>query len=542
MTSEVKILKDQLRHAGSNDFLFFLWGLYQFWLGNITLARTAIEIDSSIVAMRTQGKQGRFLIPPWELVGLLNLYLEAYDNLTDSPLKPKKLLTRKWRVVEELVNRYRRIVNHHSMDGVAGNGDALLEMIPRLMWQQFTWQRRHDAPRYIIRNTYINYVDEARNVFKQRYNLDAEKFFTISILLTIHFKRSPYFDDFNKYSEIGVTSKEMRRYFNIVSKTVKQASKDSNGWNKPDDRNLEFRRSMIFDFPVFKLADDLQPVYMCPFPELLAYRATYFLYFDIMGAMGKSSNKALSKAAASAKAAMDKQYENYCIEIAQQYLSDSLLCEGDFTYGSSGFQRHTPDLLVRTGNVISMVAECKSKKMKIKIRLSPRPVTDYKDEINDLAKGILQIWKFYRDLLAGRVIKDGTPYQAADDFVGALITLEEWPDHNPIFMRKCFSIADALNERAKGTESYVSANHQVPVCLLSVDEYENILRDVRPECLPEYLRDFSSYQGNITEEGFSRLELMKDEPEQKHPLANHIHEIIPLTPALYEMGALRNKV
>lgn len=538
MRSDTMILKDHLRCASSEEFLLMIWGLYQFWKGRTELARRAVKLNASALKLRSES---RFVIPPWELVGLLTLYLEAYDNLTDSRLKPKNLDVRNWETVVGLINSYRDITNRQSMDGIEKDTKSLLEMMPRIMWQQFAWQTGYDAPRFIIRGSYINYCPEARAVFERRYGLDAEKFFTISIALTGHFNRVPHFTNFGMFSSIGISEKDVKKYFDIVSSTVKNASKVAKADGAEMRRGLDFRAAKVFDYPVFRIGDDLKRAYTCPFPELLAYRATYFVYFDIMGATVPPNDKPLRRMAFEAKGAMDKRFELYCVELAQQSIPEPILCKGDFTYGPVGFQRHTTDILIHTGNIVSIAAECKSKKMNIDVRLSPRPVRDHLDQLDDLAKGIVQIWRFFRDLKAEIVVEDNASWKAADDFVGALITLEEWADHNPVFTEECFQRANDINDGARGSDDFVDNVDRVPVCIISSTEYENMLHEIRPERLNEYLAGFAKYQREFDAKGFSAVNLKKESLEGKHPLAEKLHEFLPIVPALRQHGLFRGR-
>lgn len=531
MRSDTMILKDHLRYANSEEFLLTAWGLYQFWKGRMELAGQAVRLNATAVKLR---RESRFVIPPWEIVGLLTVYLEAYDNLTDSRLKPKYLDVRAWDTIAGLINIYRDITNRQSMDGIEEDTKSLLEMMPRIMLQQFSWQTGYDAPRFMIRGTFINYCPEARAVFKSRYGLDAETFFTISIALTAHFNRVPHFTNLDMLSSIGIPEADVKKYLNIVSTTVKNASRAAKADGATTRHGLDFKVSRVFDYPIFKIGDDIRFAYTCPFPELLIYRATYFIYFDIMGATVPSTGKRLRKMAFEAKSAMDKRFERYCVELAQHSIPDPILCRGDFTYGQAGFQRHTTDLLIHTGNRISIAAECKSKKMNINVRLSPRPVRDNLEQLDDLAKGVVQIWKFFRDLKGGVVIEGGTLWIAANDFVGALITLEEWADHNPVFTEDCFRRANEINEATMGSDDFVEEADRPPVCIISATEYENMLHEIRPEYLPEYLSGFANYQRDFDAKGFSPLHLKKENPEGKHPLAKKLHEFLPVVPALHQ--------
>ena len=527
------ILKDHLRYASSEEFLLTAWGLYQFWKGRMKLASQAVRLNATAVKLR---RESRFVIPPWEIVGLLTVYLEAYDNLTDSHLKPKYLDVRAWDTIAELINIYRDITNRQSMDGIEKDTKSLLEMMPRIMLQQFSWQTGYDAPRFMIRGTFINYCPEAKAVFKSRYGLDAETFFTISIALTAHFNRVPHFTNLDMFSSIGILEADVKKYLNIVSTTVKNASRAAKADGATTRHGLDFKVSRVFDYPVFKIGDDIRFAYTCPFPDLLIYRATYFIYFDIMGATVPPTEKPLRKMAFEAKSAMDKRFELYCVELAQHSIPDPISCRGDFTYGQVGFQRHTADLLIHKGNRVSIAAECKSKKMKINVRLSPRPVRDNLEELDDLAKGVVQIWRFFRDLKAGVVIEDGTPWMAADDFVGALITLEEWADHNPVFTEECFRRANEINEATRGSNDFVEEADRAPVCIISATKYEDMLHEIRPEYLTEYLSGFANYQREFDAKGFSPQHMKKENPEAKHPLSEKLHEFLPVVPALHQHG------
>ncbi|MEQ3676898.1 hypothetical protein [Pseudophaeobacter sp.] len=524
LKTDLTILKDHLRHAPSRDFLLMAWALYMLWRGEVGLAGRAIEIPPEISEQR---KKSRFIVPPWETVGLLSIYLEAYDNLTDSSLKPKTLAVKRWGTIGDLYNQFRNIANHQSLDGVGEEPDAVLEMMPRIMWQQFIWQQGHDNTSSIVRSAYINFGPQARSVFKKKYKLSAEKFFTISFILRERFKKLPYFSDLNYFASIGITKREIDTYFKITARTPKAASKQEKGIPGLTRDRVDFRENRIYDFPLFNVGDDLNPIYMCPFPELLVYRATYFIYFDVMGAESKRFDRDFRKEARDAKGEMDKRFEDFCVELTSATLSGSWIAEGDFQYGPRRAPNHSSDVMISCDEQIQVIAECKAKKMKIDIRLSPRPVRDHLEQIKDISNGMVQLWRYARDLREGKVNKNGKTYTAADNLSGALITLEEWADHNHIFFAECLNGAKILNNENQGTSKYVKPEDRIAVCIISALQYEKMLSQV-PSCeLQSYLKEFADYQASPIGPGFEFSGTIDKELHKAHPLGDRLNDFLP---------------
>ena len=146
--------------------------------------------------------------------------------------------------------------------------------------------------------------------------------------MTAHFNRVPHITNLDMLSSIGILEADAKKYLNIVSTTVKNASRAAKADGATTRHGLDFKVSRVFDYPMFKIGDDIRFAYTCPFPELLIYRATYLIYFDIMGATAPSNGKLLRKMAFEAKSAMDKRFERYCVELAQHSIPDPISCRG----------------------------------------------------------------------------------------------------------------------------------------------------------------------------------------------------------------------
>ncbi|WP_147320279.1 hypothetical protein [Rhodobacteraceae bacterium W635] len=524
LKTDLSILKDHLRHVPSRDFLLMAWALYMLWRGEVGLARRAIEIPPNIAAQR---KESRFIVAPWETIGLLSIYLEAYDNLTDSSLRPKTLAIKRWGTIADLHNQFRNIADHQSLDGVGEEPDAVLEMIPRIVWQQFIWQQGHDNISSIVRSAYINFGPKARSVFSRRYNLSAEKFFTISFILRERFKKSPYFKDLNYFTSIGITKTEITTYFRITARTPKAASKQEKGIPSLKRDRVDFRENRIYDFPLFNVGDDINPIYMCPFPELLVYRATYFMYFDVMGADSKCFESKFRKEAQRAKREMDKRFEEFCVELTSATLSGTWEAEPDFQYGPRSAPNHSSDVMISYDGQVQVIAECKAKKMKIDIRLSARPVRDHLEQIKDISEGMVQLWSYARDLRDRKVRKNGRKYTAADGLSGAVITLEEWADHNHKFFDECLKSANIINDANKGTPKHVEPADRIPVCVISALQYEKALAQVPSDELQRYLKEFADYQAGPIGPSFEFSGTIDKELHKAHPLGDRLNDFLP---------------
>lgn len=525
-------LYENLRHVTSREMLLAIYAAQKMWMGEPNFAVPIFGLSKKD-AESIAGKRFESYLP-WELIGILTLYWEAHDNLTDSVLKTKKYDILNINAFNHLVNGYRKITNDQSMDDVIDRDKSasLFEMISRIMWQQFIWQEGHDRPDTMLRYSYINYTDSAKNVFFERYGLDADKFFTISFMLKGHFNGQPFLNGIPNLEYFGISRDNIKKYFSIVSLSTKEASKLASKLGGKSNKIIEFKSSFIYDYPIINIGDHLNPIYMCPFPELILYRATYFMSLDIISASGDRSPKALRKKASRAKLEMDKAFESYCALLAKKNLSTEFDVVEDFTYGKVSNQQHTPDVLLIKGNTVLVAIECKSKKMKIDVRTSARPAADFEAEIKDIAYGVLQLWRFYRDLRNGLVVHGGANYLLGDNFAPVIVTLEEWMDHSPILIQKCMSIAADLNIALIGTPDHIPEEFTIDVCFLSAKEYERAAIVIRPDCFIGYLNSYALHQKNINVEGFSVKHLERSKTDRKNAAINELIRRIPLVPEI----------
>ncbi|GGG69075.1 hypothetical protein GCM10011415_15510 [Salipiger pallidus] len=239
---------------------------------------------------------------------------------------------------------------------------------------------------------------------------------------------------------------------------------------------------------------------------------------------------------------MDNRFEKFCVTLAAATLSAPWSAEGDFQYGPAGTKKHSSDVMISHDGVIKIIGECKSKKMKIDIRLSPRPVRDHLEQVRDISDGIVQLWLFARDLREGNVNKDGAEYEPDNNLTGALITLEEWADHNHVFIAECLREANEINNSRAGTPKHVEPQDRIEVCIISGSQFEDMLWKVPTEELQKYLGEFASYQSSGIGPGFKYSGTLDRKLRDKHPLADHLDQILPLMQVVKDQAEAARKL
>ena len=146
---------------------------------------------------------------------------------------------------------------------------------------------------------------------------------------------------------------------------------------------------------------------IAPLPELIAYRVTNGLFYDVISGGGP------------VRADSGRRFEEYCYRTLEALLS-TLHFEREWRYQTRRGGYNSPDILMTNGhNSISLVIECKAARMGVSARFGEDPSGER--GYDEIARGVFQLWRFFahcRRGLTGREISESAQ--------GLVLTLDDW--------------------------------------------------------------------------------------------------------------------
>jgi hypothetical protein len=153
-----------------------------------------------------------------------------------------------------------------------------------------------------------------------------------------------------------------------------------------------------------------QTIYCAPLPPLVMNRATAALYYDIR----QGPDKLLTEANA--------RFEAYICKLVEAYHPRLTALKGGRYGPSKATEIDAPDCLVRDGEPVTMVIECKATKLTFEGQFGEDPTTAARNGFEQLAKGVFQLWRFFSH--ARRGVYNAHP--VAPDAYGIVLTMDSW--------------------------------------------------------------------------------------------------------------------
>jgi hypothetical protein len=171
---------------------------------------------------------------------------------------------------------------------------------------------------------------------------------------------------------------------------------------------LAYRESPFRGTPLVELQQGSTTVYTCPLKDVLFWRTTSGLYYDVV------ENER-------ARHIVGSKFEEFERDlIAAKFPVAGV--RGEVPYGPKGLNKKTPDITVWTGGELAIAFECKAKRLPLSEQFSS-DATSSSQAISELAKGVLQLVRFHADITSGAYPSLGTVSPNAEFVV---LTLDDW--------------------------------------------------------------------------------------------------------------------
>jgi hypothetical protein len=244
---------------------------------------------------------------------------------------------------------------------------------------------------------------------------------------------------------------------------------------------------------------------MTPLPPLVFFRITEGLFYDFVGSGGSVRNE------------FSDRYESYCEYLFLQNPNGKLISR-EIRYGRTA--NGTPDILVSNGSSTILAVELKARRQTAEVRFGENPTVTDPSLFEELAAGIVQLWKFaaYGDKIP---IRDD--FKPKSDLLLALCTLDNWIEMSDPILEYLIKMAEA-----KADAKNIPHSARAYVKIFSVGELEFVLARGGVDALISVVKfsKLEKYQGwlltSIFSAEFPYLDKASPIPPSESEIERHI--------------------
>lgn len=288
---------------------------------------------------------------------------------------------------------------------------SVLMELHRIGQKQFEWQRGYMNATLLYKYGFIYGGKEASTYFHSKYGFEISKFVHFGFAVCSQLMQRPTTAVRSaEYAGIGITKNEFEAMLPLIALEVTTVRKQVANLHR-SNIPTEYQPSFLRMHPCiwFRGEGDL----IAPLPALVMNRITSGLFYDLV-----SGPQSL-------KTEIGLRFEKYTAQLLDRMLSKLGVSES-FKYSVKKNPVDSPDICVSEDGVIVLVCECKARRMPFDAKFGMALAGQSEDLLDELAKGVFQIWRFFAHLRRS-LVPNKTSSPAA---IGVLFTLDTWLSHS----------------------------------------------------------------------------------------------------------------
>ena len=484
-------LRRRLSMAPPEAFLFLLWGAERVVAGDVERARQVITIADNLIPR--DGIGSPTTVYPWELETLFNLFAQERDA---EPTE-RFLNCGDYSAVLQLAGALRKLEGAEFL-ALSRKEDIWAEM-GRLTRRQFPWQRGYTNVAQHLRSAYIYNQGACAEYFRSETGMSPDVFTLAGFSLFASFSNRPALIRNAPFEVIGISQATMGKVLSLVSLPLSRLGEA--GRRRADRRTpVAYQRSVLRDFPIVELG----PGFIAPLPPLIELRTTAGIYLDVV------------KGGSAVNTEIGRRFEDYCADLLTASYP-SLTIQRAFRYGPKSRTVDSPDLLIRKDETLVTIIECKAKRMTIDERYGSKEISG--SGIEEIAKGVAQIWRFRADARLGRAVAG----LISPAVVGVVLTLDEW---GGVSGRVLETARAKARELLKDSPD-VSLSDQIPVALCHIEDLESTLERADETAFIEGFKIVAGDKpGRYVRDALRDAEMLATE-RRPYPMRDRISEFLP---------------
>ncbi|RFB82349.1 hypothetical protein B5K08_32150 [Rhizobium leguminosarum bv. trifolii] len=349
----------------------------------------------------------------WDLETLVTLYLNTPKG--NRPFwQCSPMNTREFDTVASLVNLLFAAQDFEGR-GRIDHTNIMLEM-HRISHRQFAWQRGFVRSVDVYRALYIYGQGECARFFQEAYGVSIMDFFTVAFAHMGYLAQGPWSKRVSNIDILGVSQDAIDKSLALLSADIWDMRRESMKLLAKFEKSLGISLPVIYQpsylriRPIIRRGQASGDLYIAPFPELITFRATVGLYYDLQPGGTMVTNDAATR------------FEEYGRKVLKAYCpAFDPMPAVQYVFKKNNVD--TPDILLKKDGVIVAVFECKASKLSFEAQYGDDPVEDAKTGYSQIAKAIFQLWRFFSHVRRGLVKLDA---EVAADAPAIVLTMDAW--------------------------------------------------------------------------------------------------------------------
>jgi hypothetical protein len=310
------------------------------------------------------------------------------------------------------------------------DGNILNEM-SRIGQRQFHWQRGYLNMPQIYRYPFLYGQGRCADYFHETYGLSITDFVLAGFAAYSAYQGHPWLARTAQLPEFGLTNEIFQQALKLltISDTDARSETDANARliNEQHGNPLPtaYVPGILRRHPL-AFMDENPNLFIAPINELILYRITAGLYYDLRSGGQELLNEA------------NDRFESYSASLMEKLLPQAAVARST-RYGRRGAQWESPDVVVRHDGKITIVAECKATKLTYLAQFAEDPFGTEKKQYAQVGRGIFQLWRYFSHIRRGILAE-----QISDDPHAMVITLDPFLTMNRELRKKVVEHAQSL--------------------------------------------------------------------------------------------------
>lgn len=441
-------LKKYLAAAQTEDFYKLIWAVDAIQSERIEAARHYFSFPEEAA---TSDIRSSYFAHKWILEDLCNEHFSIRQRKRRGN-KHRYLNCTNFNTAARLVNALKSLQN--AEDGIILAKADVLDEIPKIAVKQFDWQRGYFSKDGFYRAAFIFGGPITQRHFHETVGVSFEQYTKIGFGIYGFFHNNHTMGPAVDLRQLEITRDEFDQVLERWSRAPHELLKLS----APLKRKYPYsqaRPSLLRQFPIIAL--EAQPKnYICPLPELIAWKITDGLYYETVGDNGDVRRE------------IGDRFERYCEALFLEYRSGYGV-KTEYEYRIPGKNQRTPDLLLKRDCAVELIVECKFKRLTFDATFISKDNIEDTPGMGELAKGVMQIWRFISHGRLGH-LPDET---IVENPIGVVLTMDPWL----VMSAKRYQVILDMASRLAADQGLdlVDAD-KIPIAFCSVKDLEALLR------------------------------------------------------------------
>lgn len=439
-------------------------------------------------------------IPLWSIETLVNELLATPKARARETRPMRRLRTDRFNTLVLLHNTQIKLENAEDHLFLQSH-DAFYTM-SRIAQQQFAWQRGVRNAPTLYRSLLLYGSESAGEFFKKSTGISVADFVKVGMYLTSALGGRSWVDRRRDLTPIGITPEIREAALARFTIAHAEARVCANRM-RLHRQQTAYRPSLLRNHPILAFGDNNVRL-RAPIPELIAYRYTWGLYFDVVGGEGEVWK------------GIGHRFEIYVRDYLKVMMAPYDVA-GESTYGSRKTQFRTPDVLISKAGKVVCAIECKAKRMSFQARFADDPVIEDARGFDEMAKGVLQLWRFFSHARSGRM----SGLRVDEDCQAVIVTADSWLALAPVQAKQVFKKAHHLADRCGD----IPAEDRRDIAFYSIDDVERALQYGTADGFLATCREVAS--GDKKEFMLSIAHASEQGIKRPYPFIDRLEELLP---------------